>query len=83
MQLAKNIMLVGKTISANVFKDGNKDNAEFQKYWEEFEANGGETGYANLHSIDYNKKYVKKKLREFSDQRDFLKPFRSWVRFME
>lgn len=82
-KLAKNVFLVGKTISANVFKDGNKDNAEFQKYWEEFEANGGETGYANLHSIDYNRKYVNKKLREFSDQRDFLKPFRAYVQFME
>ena len=81
--LSKNVLKVGKTIYANVFGDGNKKNAEYQKYWEEFEANGGETGYANLNSIDYHRKYVNKKLREFSDQRDFLKPFRALVSFME
>lgn len=82
-RLAKNFTIVGKTIATNVFGEGNKDNPEFQKYWEEFLYNGGETGYANLHSIDYQRKYVNKKLREFSDQRDFIQPFRAYVQFME
>ncbi len=82
-QLALNVTRVGKTIALNVFGGDNAKNTKFQKYWEEFTANGGETGYANLHSIDQHRKYVNKRLREFSDQRDFLKPFREYTRFME
>ncbi|WP_332457544.1 LPD38 domain-containing protein [Petrimonas sp.] len=82
-QLASNVTKVGKTIALNVWGKENTGNAEFQKYWDEFVANGGETGYANLHSIDQHRKYVNKKLREFSDQRDFLKPFREYTKFME
>lgn len=82
-RLAKNFVVVGKTIKTNIFNEGNKGNPEFQKYWEEFLYNGGETGYANLHSVDYQRKYVNRKLREFSDQRDFLKIFRNYTQFME
>lgn len=79
-QLAANAVKVPKTIAMNVFGEGG---GQFDKYWKEFTLNGGETGYANLNSIDYHRKYVNKKLREFSGQRDLIAPFRAYVEFME
>ena len=79
-QLAANAVKVPKTIAMNVFGEGG---GQFDKYWKEFTLNGGETGYANLNSIDYHRKYVNKKLREFSGQRDLIAPFRTYVEFME
>lgn len=80
LKLGQNFMQVPKTIAMNVFGKGG---GKFNNYWQEFTLNGGETGYANLSSIDHHRKYVNKKLREFSDQRDFIAPFRAYVAFME
>lgn len=79
-QLAANAVKAPKTIAMNVFGNGG---GQFDKYWKEFTLNGGETGYANLNSIDHHRKYVNKKLREFSGQRDLILPFRAYVSFME
>lgn len=75
-QLAINAVQVPKTIAMNIWGNGG---GSYQKYWDEFLANGGETGYASLHSIDYQRKFVNNKLRELNGQRDFIKPFRAYA----
>jgi hypothetical protein len=83
LKLSENAMKVPKTIAFNVFGNGNKSNEEYQKYWDEFSLNGGETGYANIHSIDHHSKYVNKELRNISGQRDFAKPFNILLEYTE
>lgn len=81
-KFAQNTLVVGKTVAQNIWGDGNKQNAQFQKYWDEFTQYGGETGYASIHSMDINRKYVNKKLREFTNTTDLLIPFRAYAEQM-
>lgn len=81
-RFARNIPRAMAVIARNLRGKGNADNAD-DKLFQEFLANGGETGYTIMHSVDEYKKMVKRELnkKEITGKTDYFKAVRACAQF--
>ena len=75
-KFAKNIPRAMRVIFRNLRGKGSETNAD-DRLFEEFLANGGETGYTSLHSVDEYKKLVKRSVDKYAGKRDYFAAVRS------
>lgn len=79
-KFAKNIPRAMRVIFRNLRGKGSETNAD-DRLFEEFLANGGETGYTSLHSVDEYKKLVKRSVDKYAGKRDYFAAVRSAAGF--
>ena len=79
-RFAKNIPRAMRVIFRNLRGKGSMTNAD-DRLFEEFLANGGETGYTSLHSVDEYKKLVKRSVDKYAGKRDYFAAVRSAAGF--
>ncbi len=79
-RFAKNIPRAMRVIFRNLRGKGSRANAD-DRLFEEFLANGGETGYTSLHSVDEYKKLVKRSVDKYAGKRDYFAAVRSAAGF--
>ena len=79
-RFAKNIPRAMRVIFRNLRGKGSETNAD-DRLFEEFLANGGETGYTSLHSVDEYKKLVKRSVDKYAGKRDYFADVRSAAGF--
>ncbi len=58
-----------------------KDRDTKDKIFEEFLANGGETGYTALHNIDEYKRMIRKEINKITDKTDYFKAIKACAGF--
>ena len=79
-KFAKNIPRAMRVIFRNLRGKGSETNAD-DRLFEEFLANGGETGYTSLHSVDDYKKLVRRSVDKYAGKRDYFAAVRSAAGF--
>lgn len=82
-KFAKNIIRSMRVIARNLRGKGDPQHNQDDALFEEFLANGGETGYTMMHSVDEYKKMVKRELgkKEITGKTDYFSAVRACAQF--
>ena len=82
-RFAKNIIRSMRVIARNLRGKGDPQRNPDDALFEEFLANGGETGYTMMHSVDEYKKMVKRELgkKEITGKTDYFSAVRACAQF--
>ena len=76
-----NIWRAARAVARNLRGKGNPQNNADDALFEEFLANGGETGYTVMHSVDEYRKMVNRELGRITGKADYLRYVRACAQF--
>ena len=76
-----NIWRAMRVVARNLRGKGDPQNNADDALFEEFLANGGETGYTMMHSVDEYRKMIKRELNNISGKTDYFRQVRACAQF--